>query len=1136
MKAHFAKPILRATLLACLLGPLAAWAGATDHYWHDTASRSLPAEAPQPAQFRSLSLDSQQMMLYLKSAHADGQAARVSIPLPEGGFTDFDVVDSGTMSSELQARMAAMGYDILSLKGRDADGRRIRLDVSPIGFQAMVFDPDGVWVIRPEAFDPGNNQYLSFRRNQLQLPADFSYIEDAIEDHLDHEHTPSRPDAPNTESGAIMRTYRAAVAANNRYITAVGGGTAAGGQAAVVVAMNRVNELYNFDLSVQLELIPDNIDLMFPNASSDPFSANSSGILSSITGVINGIVGSANYDIGHAFTTGSGGVAYLRAVCGGNKGGGTTGLPNPIGDAFYIDFVSHEMGHQFGGNHPFNGSLGNCSGGNRNGSTAYEPGSGNTIQSYAGICGADDLQPHSDPYFHAISLQEINNFINNNGTGGSCGDKVNNPNQMPVIDPASMPPAGKTIPARTPFLLSASASDPDGDTPLYTWEEWDLGPQAPLTAGDNGSSPIFRSWPPTPVATRSFPSMSTVLGGPAIKGETMPTTSRELKFRLTVRDRDDGLHGMGRNQSADYSVQVSNSAGPFKVTGPSAGTTWYGGGPGTVTWDVANTNVAPVNCANVDVLVSVDNGNTFDLVAASSVPNTGSATVTVPPVTAIHTNTARVAVICSDNVFFNVSPANFTIMPGGDMYEVSGTVSGLNGSGLVLRLNGGSDLPITTDGPFNFDTPLLDEMAYQVTVASQPVSPFQECTVTNGSGTIDEADVTDVEVTCVDLLTYNVGGTISGLTNNGLKLSLNNGEQTLSVPANATDFIFPYGLLDHSTYSVLILTQPGGQTCSINQNSGTLNGADVNNISLACTDNPITPFMVGGRVSGLTSPGLVLQLNGGLTLTVNNNGLYNFYPGVNSGDDYEIAVLTQPAGQICTVANATGTVGYENVSNVDVACEAEPELPVQIFADEFEGDPVTLPDTCSPLQLFEDASFEATDDSTWENPYWDADDDLGGTPFCDESCDDDAELVARTGTWFVWFGGWAEENYATLSQSVVFPAGQSRWLNYWGINYIGGDPNASLTLKIDGTAVTTITPDIDDGFWSLHSIEIPAQYLDGNSHEVLFDWATPAQNFENAGFLFDDVTLDCEAARPAGTAPRSGNAAGKIPLRRTARH
>lgn len=855
MNPRFSTSILQTLLLVCLLVPVSAWAGATDHYWHETASRSLPAEAPQPARFRSLALDSQPMLQHLKIAHASGQPGLVSLPLPEGGFTDFSVIDSGTMSPGLQARLKQeFDFDVLSLKGRDAEGRRVRLDVSPIGFQAMVFDPDGIWVIRPETLGGGTNQYLSFRRNQLSLPDDFQYIEGEIEDLHGHGAMSQGPLAPMTEVGAVMRTYRAAVAANSFYIAAVGGGTAAGGQAAVVTAMNRVNEVYNYELSVQLELVPNNIDLMFPNAGSDPFAANNRGILNGITTQINNRIGSANYDIGHAFTTGSGGVAYLRVVCGSSKGGGTTGLGSPIGDVFYIDYVSHEMGHQFGGNHPFNGTNGNCGGGNRSAAAAYEPGSGSTIQGYAGICGADNLQNNSDPYFHAISLQEINAFISNSNTGGSCPQTSANPNQMPSIDLGDLPPSGSlTIPARTPFLLSASASDPDaGDALWFGWEQWDKGGNqgSPLSAGDIGSGPIFRSWPPSRSGTRSFPSMSTVLGGAAIKGEILPTTTRALNFRLTVRDRDDSLHGMGRNKSADYKLNVTNTAGPFKVTGPVAGAVWQGGVSETVTWDVANTHLTPVNCTSVDVLVSLDGGASFDHVAAQGIPNSGNANIIAPNV-AVTTTDARVAVMCSDNIFFNVSPADFTILTGADHYSVGGEISGLAGSGLELQLNGGSTLAVTANGPFVFNTQLPDGATYEVTVVTQPAMPDQECTVSNGSGTID--------------------------------------------------------------------------------------GADVDGISVHCDAAATGPFTIGGTVTGLTLPGLQLELNGRQVKTIDSDGPHVYFsPGLNPGEAYEVGILVTPAGLVCSIAGASGTMGFGNVTDVDVSCTAAPELPDAIFADGFE--------------------------------------------------------------------------------------------------------------------------------------------------------------------------------------------------------
>ncbi|MEP7098326.1 MAG: zinc-dependent metalloprotease family protein, partial [Dokdonella sp.] len=628
-------------------------------------------------------------------------------------------------------------------------------------------------------------------------------------------------------------------------------------------------------------------------------------------------IGANSYDIGHVFTTGSGGVAYLGVVCDpSSKGRGTTGMGNPIADAFYIDYVAHEMGHQFGGNHPFNGSISNCSGGNRNGPTAYEPGSGSTIMGYAGICGADDLQPHSDPFFHAISLQEITNYTN---TGGSCSVNTTNSNLAPVINTAGLP-TGLTIPARTPFVLSATATDADGaDVVMYDWEEWDLGPQAPLTAGDNGSSPIFRSFAPTTSGARMFPKLSTVLSGVAVKGELLPTTTRTLKFRLTARDVRPGY---GTSQSADVSLSVVNTAGPFKVSAPNTAVSWAQGSAQTVSWDVANTSAAPVNCSAVDIALSSDGGQTFAYTLASGVANSGNASVTVPSIT---TTQARVSVSCANNVFFDVSDVNFTIPAGSGTYTVGGTISGLAGSGLVLTLNGATSLPLSANGSFTFPTALVTGNTYAIAVGAQPSAPAQTCTVSNGSGTIASTNVTDVAVSCITPppVPYSVGGSVSGLTGSGLALSLNGGA-SLPIGGNGS-FTFPTQVFSGNPYSVVVATQPSNpaQTCTVANGSGTISG-DVSNVIVTC--GALQTYSVGGTVSGLSGAGLSLNLNGGADLAIAANGVFAFPTSLVSGDTYAVTVGTQPEAptQICTIANGSGTIGTANVTNLSVTCITPP--------------------------------------------------------------------------------------------------------------------------------------------------------------------------------------------------------------------
>ncbi|MCB0729185.1 MAG: hypothetical protein KDD00_17100, partial [Ignavibacteriae bacterium] len=508
--------------------------------------------------------------------------------------------------------------------------------------------PNGDYFIDPVNMDNTEN-YISYFKSDYISTQPFECLVDEV-----IENTDFISNYNSDLTGQQLRTYRLACAATGEY-TAVFGGTVAAGQAAIVVAVNRVNGVYEREFSVRMTLIANNSLLVYTNAATDPYT-NSSGstMLGQNQTNITAVIGSANYDFGHVFSTGGGGVASLGVICSSStKARGVTGLPSPIGDPFYIDYVAHEMGHQFRGNHSFNGNSGSCSGGNRNSSTAWEPGSASTIMGYAGICSPQNLQSNSDDYFHSGNVSEITAFTQT-GTGNNCPVITNTGNTPPTV---TVPTGGFTIPISTPFELTGSATDVETPGSLtYCWEEFDLGaagaPTAPV-----GNAPIFRSFSPVTSPTRTFPKLSDLLNNTSTIGEILPTYTRNLTFRLTVRDNSAGGGGINFNTIA---FNVSSAAGPFVIGSPNTAVTWAAGTQ-TVGWNVASTNAAPVNCANVNILLSTDGGITFPTTLAANTPNDGSESVTIPN---INTTTARVKVQAVGNVFFDISNVDFTITGG----------------------------------------------------------------------------------------------------------------------------------------------------------------------------------------------------------------------------------------------------------------------------------------------------------------------------------------------------------------------------------------------------------------------------------------------------------------------------------------
>ncbi len=650
-------------LLLSILALLFFASGYAQQFWFPTSSQRLQGlekvertSMVYTSSLFNLNLEQMKQKLQFAPSRNSGVESTIVIDFPDanGKLKQFKIYEASVMHPVLAAK-----YDGLQTyvgQGVTNPNEVIRISTTVFGLHAMTFTDQGVQYIDPYTKDLQN--YIVYKKQDVTSKITRECL---VEDGL------SENDMQNITVNAKIsdgkfRTYRLAMACTIEYAAfhinqaGLNSGTLAEKKAAVlsamVVSMERLNGVYERELSLEMQLVANNDEIIF--ITTDNFNNTNAGILiNQSQTVIDSIIGFDNYDIGHTVSTGGGGLAQKPSVCTTGKARGITGSSSPVGDPFDIDYVAHEMGHQFGADHTFNGLGGSCSTGTRSSGYSVEPGSGSTIMAYAGICAPVNVQNHSDSFFHAVSLAQMANHIN---SAGNCAVQITNGNLAPVVNAG----ANYTIPNGTAFVLNGTATDSNNATLTYSWEQTNntISPQPPVSTSTGG--PNFRSFAPSLSGERYMPRFQDVLtNNLSPTWEVVPTVARTMNFALTVRDNE-AING-GQTARDNMSVTFS-SVGPFKVTSQNEPQlVMASGSTQTITWDVAGTTANNINTSLVNiVLISTQEGSSFSMVLAANTPNDGSEVITIPNI--ISPN-CRIKVEAVGNIYYALNASNIAIGP-----------------------------------------------------------------------------------------------------------------------------------------------------------------------------------------------------------------------------------------------------------------------------------------------------------------------------------------------------------------------------------------------------------------------------------------------------------------------------------------
>jgi hypothetical protein len=598
----------------------------------------------------------------------------LSFPNVEGDLEQFRIEEVAIFSEEVAAEFpkikAYVGY------GVDTPGARVRFTVSPQGVQSMLTYPDQPRIFTVPTSKGNNTEYITYQNaSRKEIKKRFECLTEEV----------AMMGIPSTfqtrdADDQLLRTFRIAISASGDYTQFWDDGDNSNGDARmdamaqIASTLNRNNEIYEVDMAINFQLVTGS-SLIYTNPNSDPYTSFGS-LSSQLQNTLTSNIGEPNYDIGHLFhfgtnssNLGNGSAGCIGCVCvDGQKGRGFSshifegqnGSPY-MSDYFDVDYVAHEIGHQMGANHTWAFSTEGTG-------VNVEPGSGTTIMAYAGITGVNDVQDHSDPYFHYNSILQILNTV----AVRTCWTSVPITNNPPAANAGD----NYTIPQGTAFVLRGSATDPDGaDQLTYTWEQIDNGVSSFSNFGPTRTSGgMFRSRPPSTSPDRYMPTLPRILEGRLTETgpvqnaentswETVATVSRTMNFALTVRDRSIA-NGVGQFPQSSFDVMtvtVEDGTGPFEVTSQTTNELWEEDESQTITWDVAGTDFVPIGTTEVNILLSIDGGFTYPFTLASATANDGTETITVPDIGVNSTTEARIMVEANDNIFLAVNSTNFTI-------------------------------------------------------------------------------------------------------------------------------------------------------------------------------------------------------------------------------------------------------------------------------------------------------------------------------------------------------------------------------------------------------------------------------------------------------------------------------------------